>query len=359
MKLSRRAVETVNSRLWHQLALGLHPACAIAACRDGEIVMDLYGGTADPATGAKVGDDTLYRVWSCGKPLAAACLWLLKDRGQLDWSDRVADHWPEYGTQGKEATTIEHVLTHRAGVPGTPEGLTLEESHDPATVVAALAASRPEYKPGTAIQYHAATFGWLVLELVNRISGQPFTDFFREEVAGPLGMEETWFGLPPEHHHRVAKLKTMPGFEDPSPADIGNRPDSYPLVSPGGLCISTARDLARFYSILVSGGEIAGKQWLRRETISDVTSTHAEGTDIGSERPAKFGLGVQLASDSFGEKAGPDTFGHSGIGTSISWGDPSVNAGAAIITTGMQPREVNTERLSTLSDLVREALASG
>ncbi len=178
--LSRRAVDTLDSRLWHHLALGVHPACAIAAYKDGELVIDLFGGDANPATGLKVTRDTLYNVWSCGKPLAAACLWVLKDRGVLGWDDRVTDYWPEYGAHGKGATTIRHVLTHQAGVPDTPQAITDFDRTRPvdrADVVAAMESAELKFKPGTAIEYHSMTFGWLVAELASRASGRPFPEF--------------------------------------------------------------------------------------------------------------------------------------------------------------------------------------
>ncbi len=360
-QVSRRGLATLDSRLWHQLALRVHPACAIAASVNGETVIDLSGGTANPATGTKASADTLYAVWSCGKPLAASCLWLLKDRGALDWSDRVTDHWPEYGANGKRDTTIEHVLTHQAGLPTRPSIINREVIAagplDWAAVVAALEQAEPEFTPGSAIEYHSMNFGYLVAELVQRVSGQPFREFFREEVTGPLGLTDTYFGLPEEHERRFARLQVMPGFDSPETAALGNLRWFHEQVAPGGSGISTARDLAKFYGVLAGGGVVNGKQWLRESVINDVTSLHAEGVERGTDEMRRWGLGVQLASAKFGSQAGPRVFGHGGVGTSISWGDHDLGAGAAIVTTGMQPDDVNDERLATLSDLVRAALS--
>ncbi len=139
--LSRRAVDTVDSRLWHHLAMSVHPASAIAAYKDGELVIDLYGGNINSGDGSKVAADTLFSVWSCGKPMAAACLWVLKERGKLDWDDLVGDIWDGYGINGKESTTVRHVLTHQAGVPTTPAAVVELENagtDDWGAVVAAL-----------------------------------------------------------------------------------------------------------------------------------------------------------------------------------------------------------------------------
>ncbi|MCH7906043.1 MAG: beta-lactamase family protein [Chloroflexi bacterium] len=362
--LNRRAVDTVDSRLWHHLALGVHPACAIAAYKDGELVIDLYGGEINSGDGSKVSADTLFSVWSCGKPLAAACLWVLKERGKVDWDDLVGDIWPGYAANGKEATTVRHVLTHQAGVPTTPAAITNMASTgvvDWGVIVDALESTEAEFEPGSAIEYHSMTFGFLVAELVQRISGQSFEAFFQAEVAGPLGLVDTTYALDAERMPRLARLKSMPDFPDPSLADTGNSELFKFNPAPGGNGTSTARDLARFYSVLVNRGGVDGKQWLSPETIADVTACHAEGIERGSGHPHRRGLGLQLATEGpnrFGDDPSPRVFGHGGVGTCISWGDPDLNAGVAIVTTGMQPDEVNNPRLQTFSQIVRDALTA-
>ncbi|MDP6824042.1 MAG: serine hydrolase domain-containing protein [Dehalococcoidia bacterium] len=362
--LSRRAVDTVDSRLWHHLALGVHPACAIAAYRDGELVIDLYGGEINSGDGSKVSADTLYSIWSCGKPMTAACLWVLKDRGALGWDDLVGDIWPGYGVNGKEATTVRHVLTHQAGVPTTPDAINEmmgDENPNWGTVVSGLQNAEAEFNPGSAIQYHGITFGLLVVELVQRITGQPFEEFFQAEVAGPLGLVDTTYALDAERMPRLARLSAMPDFESPDLAEIGNAEWFKFNPSPGANGTSTARDLARFYSVLVHDGSVDGKQWLSADTVADVTACHVEGAARDSGDMMRWGLGLQLAKEGpgqMGDEPGPRTFGHGGVGTCISWGDPDLKAGVAIVTTGLQPDEVNDPRLQTFSQLVRDALES-
>ena len=361
--LSRRAVDVIDSRLWHHLALGVHPACAIAAYKDGELVVDMYGGDIGSGDGSKVSADTLFSVWSCGKPMAAACLWVLKERGKVDWDDLVGDIWPGYGINGKESTTVRHVLTHQAGVPATPEvviDMIRAGESDWAGNVSAMEAAEAEFEPGSAFEYHSITFGFLVRELVERITGQGFEDFFQAEVAGPLGLVDTTYALDAEQMPRLARLKSMPDFSEPLLADWGNSELFKFDPSPGSNGTSTARDLARFYSVLVNDGSIDGKQWLSANTIADVTACHAEGLARGSGDKYRRGLGLQLAIEGpgpFGDDASPRVFGHGGVGTCISWGDPDLKAGVAIVTTGLQPDEVNHPRLQMFSQLVRDALS--
>ena len=139
--------------------------------------------------------------------MAAACLWVLKERGKVDWDDLVGDIWDGYGVNGKESTTVRHVLTHEAGVPTTPRGIN-EANWD--SVVTAMESAEAEFEPGSAIEYHSSTFGFLVRELVQRISGQDFEDFFQAEVAGPLGLVDTTYRLDAERMPRLARLMSMP-----------------------------------------------------------------------------------------------------------------------------------------------------
>ncbi|MDA1258529.1 MAG: serine hydrolase, partial [Chloroflexi bacterium] len=218
-----------------------------------------------------------------------------------------------------------------------------------------------EFEPGSAIEYHSATFGFLVAELVHRISGQPFEEFFQAEVAGPLGLVDTTYALDAERMQRLARLMSMPNFPNPSMADKGNSEWYKFNPSPGGNCTSTARDLARFYGVLVNGGEVDGNQWLSPETIAEVTACHAEDIERGSGNTHRRGLGVQLSSGSanpYGDTPSPRVFGHGGAGTCISWGDPDLKAGVAVVTSGLQPNEVNDPRLQTFSQLVRDALTA-
>jgi len=294
--------------------------------------------------------------------MAAACLWVLKERGKVNWDDRVGDIWPGYGINGKEATTVRHVLTHQAGVPTTPSavmGMAREGKSDWGTVVSAMESAEAEFEPGSAIEYHSMTFGFLVRELVKRISGQEFEDFFQAEVAGPLGLGDTTYRLDAERMPRLARLMSMPDFSDPSLADWGNSEQFKFHPSPGGNVTSTARDLARFYSVLANDGSVDGNNWLSAETIADVTAVHAEGVERASGNVHKRGLGVQVANQGpgrMGDDPSPRVFGHGGVGTCISWGDPDLKAGVAIVTTGLQPDKVNDPRLQTFSQLVRDAL---
>lgn len=339
---------------------GWHPAAALAVYVGDGLAVDLWGGHVDAARTIPADGTTMFVGFSCGKPLAAACLWVLRERGRLAWDDPVARHWPEFAKNGKSAVTVGHVLTHRAGLPTTPapvRGVHLDQHRKAAGL---LAAASPEYPPGSAIEYHSVTFGWLVAELVERISGRPFRDFFESEVKGPLGLRDTYFGRPPEAGRRVAVLTEAEGIDQPRVAELFNLPRIQEAVIPAASVTTTARDLARFYAAMNGRGRVGGVRWLKHETVEEATSAHAEGPDRADSELRRWGLGVQLGGShthalGLGADSNPRTCAHGGYSTSIAWGDPDSGVAMAYLTAGVQTDETNNRRLRSMSEAVRAA----
>ena len=182
----------------------------VAAYVNGELVVDTWSGVADEDTGQLVDGDTLFTSWSTTKGFVATCLHILADRGQVDYDTPVATYWPEFGVHGKDVVTVREAITHRAGVPQMPEGVTPEMMTDWDAMCAAIASHKPLWKPGTTVCYHAWTFGWIIGELVRRIDGRPIAQFAREELCQPLGIEDFYLGIPDAVEGRVAPLKEAP-----------------------------------------------------------------------------------------------------------------------------------------------------
>ena len=181
---------------------------AVAVHIDGRPVVDLWAGDADADSGRPWSEETLALVFSTTKGLTAVCALLLWERGELDIDAPVAEVWPEFAAAGKATVTTRHLLSHQTGLPAFVEPITVEACHDLDEVASRLAAQTPEWEPGTAHGYHALTYGWLVGEVVRRVTGRTVGRWFADEVAGPLGLD-TWIGLPPEHEDRVARLLAM------------------------------------------------------------------------------------------------------------------------------------------------------
>ena len=357
VQMDPQALQRVEALFHNQIETGVHPGAALAVYRHGHKVLDLHGGLADQQAGKSVEADTMFVLYSSTKPIAAACLYILWERGKLGWDDLVSVHWPEFGQNGKEQITIRHILTHQGGFPDTPSELTWEKWDDWDFITSTLEKIRPIFEPGKLIAYHPRNFGWVVAELVQRIDGRPFRQFLQEEITGPLGMDDTYVGLPAELESRVSKEHAMEDCDRMTMVTTYNRPEVHLAVQPAGGGIATARDLARFYAMMNGGGYLEGTRILSQETVEEVTKLQVEGMDHTLERLVRRSLGMSLADERMGspEKLTDRTFGHAGAGTSVGWADPDIGVAVGYITNGFRAEHSNTPRLSAISQAVRDA----
>jgi len=366
--------ERLRAEFDRQLDVGLHHGSQLAVYVDGELAVDFAGGTTGP-DGAETTPETRHLVFSCTKPYAGVGLHQLIERGEADYDDRVVDHWPGFSDPGttKAEITIEHVLSHTAGIPYGEFDDRAEDWGDWDAVVEAMEAIEPVFDPGERPAYHTFNYGWLVGELVRRLSGRPVDAYVADNVFEPLGMERSSIGLDADEADDVA---TLAGFEmydrcrDPGEglgipaaesAAAFNDTAVRRAVIPAANGISTAREMARFYACLANGGTLDGARLLDPDTVAYATQTHAETEADGTlSRPARYGLGVWtggLANDMFGSYSRERMFGHPGLGSIFGWGDPELNVGFAYVTNGIREESwEHAARVSGLSDAVRLAL---
>ncbi|HLM65568.1 MAG TPA: serine hydrolase domain-containing protein [Acidimicrobiales bacterium] len=375
-------------------------ACALYV--DGRPVVDLWGGVADAATGAPYLADTLQLVFSSTKGLTAICANLLAERGELDVDAPVAEYWPEFAQAGKEDVPVRWLLCHKGGLPYvvTPTGLDDALAWDP--VVDALAGQTPEWEPGTAHGYHAVTYGWLVGEVIRRVSGRRVGTFFGDEIAGPLGLE-AWIGLPDELQSRVAPLttralgpgagrddgagmeveepqtltefieeflgpdsllaKALGGTIDPVTGEgvftgdgVFNRPEVRAAELPAANGVATARSLAKLYAATIGGVEGGpSTPLLSPDQVAAASTTQTEGADRVLMFPTTFGLGF-MTSSPFSPYGGPKGFGHAGAGGSVAFADPEAGVGFAYVMNRMMANLTGDPRSQGLVNAAYEAL---
>ena len=362
-----RAVEALFRQ---QIDESLHPGASLAVYRHGRLALELCGGLArlpahrtgspaEQASGQPVTPETLFVLFSSTKPLSAVCLHILLERGRLGLDDPVARHWPEFARNGKAAVTIRHVLTHSGGFPQNPPQLVPRKWGDWNAIVQAMEEIELIWEPGQDTGYHPLNFGWVVGELVRRIDGRPISRFLREEVTGPLGMGDTYLGLPPELEGRVARLYAMDKGVDPQAVAAFNRPDVHQAVVPAGGGISTARDLARFYAMLAAGGTLEGVRILSPQSVERAIAVQVEvRRDRSLGIPMRWALGFHLGGnrvDLFGYDTSPRAFGHGGHGSSVGWADPDLGLAVAIITNGLRSPAGHALRVAALSAAIRKA----
>ncbi len=329
-----------------------------AAYLDGRLVVNAWSGTANLSTGRPLAGDTLIQSMSTGKGVAATAVHVLVDRGVLAYDDPVARYWPEYGTHGKERTTLAHVLTHSAGVPHLPEDITPAVLADLETVGGWLAGQEPVWEPGTRTGYHGWTFGFLVGEIVRRASGRSIDEVVRDEIARPLGVEgELLFAVPDEVQATMARLydggweawlehlpaeffRCAPRQVLPT-AELGNRPNVLRASIPANGTM-TARAAARMYAALAGGGELDGVRILSAETLAPATALRTAAPDRTLGFPVRKALGYFLGGEHSIIAGGDAAFGMTGSGGSVAFADPERRFAFALTKNRMTSSE--TER---------------
>jgi CubicO group peptidase (beta-lactamase class C family) len=348
-----------------------------AACcvyRSGESVVDLWAGFADLAGGRFWDEDTPQIAFSATKGLTAACVLLLCERGTLALDAPVAAYWPEFAANGKEAIPLRWVLCHKAGLAAVDGDLTLAEvlAWDP--VVRAIAAQAPNWPPGTAHGYHARSFGWILGEVVRRVTGRSLGRFFADEIAGPFGLA-FWIGVPRDVLPRCARVippeqllsisdllgatalttRVMSGPSNLFAYDeMWNRPDILSAEMPSSNGVGTAHALARFYAALV--GEVDGCRVLAPETVAAASTVHAAGADRVILVPTCYGLGFML-QPMLAPGAGPRAVGHPGAGGSLGFADPDAGVAFGYVTTRMKFDPTGDERPRALVQALYRALS--
>ncbi len=353
-------------RLFHEgLSLRrLHPGAALAVYRHGRLVLDLTAGYADTQRGEVVSSDTLFPLFSGTKPFAAVALWQQIELGRAALDDPVAAYWPAFGQAGKERVTIRHVLSHRGGFPTAPAELAREQWGDWEAAMQAIEAMPPTYEPGTVSAYHFLTQHWVCAELVRRLDSRPYQDYLRAEITGPLGLTDTYVGLPAAEEHRVVKVHATDGTDEwgRNALRAMNEVPLHRMVIPGASGVSTARDMARFYAALAGGGLLDGVRILRPDTVARMLRIEVDGEiDQTFNVPVRRGLGFELGGLADPRRHWPGatstarTFWHGGFGSSVCWGDPDLGVAMAFMTNGVRRDEAGAIARRDLSDAVRFA----
>lgn len=313
---------------------------ALAVTIDGRAVVDLWAGWADAARTRPWRRETLVNVFSVGKAIAALCLLMLVERERVDVDGPVAEHWPEFAAAGKGEITVRMLLGHRAGLPAIRRPLPPLGMYDWQLMTSALAAEEPWWEPGSTHGYHVNTFGFLVGELVRRLSGQGIGAFLHAAISEPLGAD-FHFGLAPGEDKRVAEYlfpEMRREFVDDETVSMVRNAYLNPLGLSGFGVVntrawraaelpsanghSTARAVARIYSALSAGGTIDGVRLLDPGTLELATTEVSNGLDAVLDRPSRFGLGFQLTQPERPLGPSPRSFGHFGAGGSLGFADP-------------------------------------
>lgn len=372
--------EAVRDAFEQQFEAGEQLGAGVAVYHRGRLVADLWGGVADETTGRPWARDTMAVAYSVTKGLTATCVHLLADRGLLQYDDPVSRYWPEFGTRGKEAVTIYHLLTHQAGLPQLPEGVTSRDLLDWERMVHGIEQESPVWEPGTGTGYHAMTFGWLNGELVRRIDGRSLGRFLREEVCAPLGIEDMYVGAPESVETRIAPLvqrfgltpemeaaqaAAMPpdsllarsmGPRDEGMQGFHNLPEMHRAEIPAINGVMTARDLARLYACLAGYGTLDGMRLMSEDTVRTASKRQTYVPDRVIVLPVAFSLGYMNGAPGWPQGESESAFGHPGFGGSIGFADPDREMSFGFICNALTLGLTGAGRGSQLADAARASV---
>jgi CubicO group peptidase (beta-lactamase class C family) len=373
----RRVKEVFETNFANDLEVG----AAVAATIDGKSVVDLWGGHADAARTRPWKRDTLVNVFSTTKGITAILANRLVEHGRLDLDAPVARYWPEFAQAGKEKIPVHFLLSHRTGLPAVRKQLPADGWVNWPVMCTALAAETPWWEPGTRHGYHALTFGYLVGEIIRRITGKTPGAYLYDEITAPNSLD-IHIGVDASFDARIAELV---GAKPPPPgapnafAALASDPESItykaianpvPVVDPklvnsrawraaeipAANGHATARDLARLYGALATGGSLDGRRILTPESIARACVEQASGPDVVLGANTRWGLGFALTQPEIPFGPNPRAFGHPGAGGSLGFADPDARVGFGYTMNQMGSDALLDGRAAALFNALYESL---
>jgi len=290
---------------------GADLGASVAITINGEMVVDLWGGHTDVEKTDLWQENTITNVYSTTKTMSFLCVLVLADRGQLDFDAPVMKYWPEFAQNGKQDVLVWHIMNHSAGLSGMDVTVSEQDLYDWEKMTSLLAAQKPWWEPGTATAYHALTQGYLIGELVRRISGRSIGQFFRDEIAIPL-QADFHIGVPESEFPRICNL--IPPSDDTT-LQVPGDPDSIAVrtfKNPGAKALASrttewrkaeipaanghgnARSVAKIHANLACKGTANGVELFSAATAESVMQERISGIDMAMDAPQRFGLGFGL-----------------------------------------------------------------
>ena len=306
--------------------------------------------------------DALFWLFSASKPYTALLVHLLAERGQLSLDDPVARYWPLFGSAGKEHITIRQVLQHRAGLP-VARSRTLDALAMPDwdQSIRWIEQASPRWPPGKVPAYHYISYGFILGELVCRVTGANLPEFLAAEFLEPLGLHDTHLGLPRALWSRHVPIRGR-GVAGLVSQVFVNRPQTREAVIPAAGVSATARDVARFYLALLRGGELDGVRVLQTATVAEATRPSSNGeTDQFLMLPMRWSHGFQLggqvpgpgrATSPLGQLSSRLAFGHNGSNCCIAWADPERDLVVAYLTDILSAGSEGARHQAEVSDAI-------
>jgi CubicO group peptidase (beta-lactamase class C family) len=342
---------------------GLHVGAQIHVSLDGKPLADVACGQSRPGT--PMTTDTMMIWFSSTKAVTSTAAAIVWERGGFGLDDPVHHHIPEFATNGKEAVTIRHLFTHTAGFRFAERAAGGVFAPWDALLQAVIESPLEEgWVPGARAGYHAGSTMIVLGEIVRRIDGRPLSQFVRDEIFLPLGMDDCWIGMPPETHagygDRIGVMHNAEG-EKPVPLPAVDGAEAAERCVPGAGGRGPMRQLARLYEMFRNDGELDGVRVLKPQTVAAMTARHRVGmTDETFGVPIDWGLGLIIDGFLFGPHSSPRTYGHGGARSSVAFCDPEHGLVVALVLNGMPKPQDHYRRQSAITSAIyRDAGLAG
>lgn len=358
-------VEKILDAYHSQLSNGLHFGSQLVVLRNGSVVVDRAEGIANMHRKLKVTPDTQFHCFSITKPFTAVCIHKLIEECRVELDAPIAKYWPEFGSGGKETATIRHALLHQAGIPrrGLYGQIPLWVKWE--WVTHNVANLQAEFPPGSKTAYHLVNFGFILGEVVRRVTGKPVESYLQENFLQPLHLRNTCLGLPVKKQKNASYIYSGDKMQS-SAAFLFNLPAIRSAVIPAATLNSTARDLAVFFQMLLERGTYAGKVYLKPETVARAVSLGYEGYDEVLMGDIRWAFGFDLGGVikpanpplplNYGMKSSLTTFGHCGQNSSMVWADSEKGLVVSFTTNRLLSDLESKERFQAISDAVWDAI---
>jgi CubicO group peptidase (beta-lactamase class C family) len=352
-----RACDIIGSHI----AAGFHPGAQLAVARHGRLALyrGFGQGSVDPPR--TVGAATLFPLFSNTKVITAAAVWTLVEEGKLRFSDRVAEHVPGFEAHGKRDVTVAHLLTHQAGFPAAEVPVAC--FRNPELLRRTVCDFRPEWPAGSRLSYHRLSAHWVIAVIVEAVTGADYRDEIRRRVIEPLGLAaEMFLGLSKAEDERAASMYSPRQSERWTLDPMESSDDFRRAGIPGAGGYATARAMAAFYQMMAQGAVLNGVRIVSPRMIEYVTRDFTgdlvdDYTGYAMHRGlGPFSRGQTLTLRGLGAIAHPRTFGHSGVGTSYCWADPTSGVSFAFLSNCRRDNEWHNKRMDTLSTLVHASI---
>ena len=360
----------LRGRVQHAIDKGPLPSIQMALARNGELALFETFGAAD--------NNTRFSIYSCTKPLVASAIWLLMGQRTIEIDRTVAHYIPSFGENGKQDVTVKHVLCHTAGFPhanlAAPQWWTREGRLE------AMRRWYLDWEPGSRMEYHSLSAHWVLVELIETLTGSDYRSYIQSSIIEPLGLTDLRLGVPAQEQGDIASavlvgeppqsddLKDLLGFSInwPNSADqsllMFNQPEERALGVPGGGAVATAADVALFYQGLMRN---PGELWNPEVLEEAIGRVHVDFPDPITGAPANRGLGVVIAGSGkhlayrgMGTAVSPRAFGHQGAGGQLAWGDPASGISFCLLTNGLDANPLRSAQLCAAASNRAGALVS-